>query len=577
MNDVLASVKVFWYNVFALKLFYLQEFFEMELIILSKIKIFSLGGLDENGKNMYVMEIDKDIFIFDCGLKYASGNMLGIDYIIPDYSYLVKNKKRIKGLFITHGHLENMGGTSDLLSQIPNLKVYATKFTKYVLMENGVSANNIVEIKAHKKMNFGHVSIFPISVSHSAPDAVMYVVNTKDGAICYTGDFIFDPSMMGAYDMDLGKIAYVGKQGVLCLLSESVFSENIGHTSPNHKLIDVFSKAIKDAEGRILFMVLPTHLYTIQEIFNASINSHRRIVVMGKKLQNVVNFGLKEGYLTIQENTLGDLSNINDNNAILLICDDKASPYAAMSKIMSGYDKFIKLESNDTIVFAEPRYDSNEKVLVKLENDLAERGCEIVNIPKDKTILHHASSEDLMQMIKLMRPKYYMPVKGEYRYMVGNADLGFSLGMPRENIILKQNGEAVTFENGTLIDKVEKIKVGEALIDGKSSDDIGELVIKDREMLSENGIVLISATISKQDKVLLVGPEVTTRGFIYVKDSTEMIKEIKRISEAIIDRNTTPNYVDFNKIKTEIRDELSKYLYEETECKPMIIAVVQEV
>ena len=329
---------------------------------MSKIKIFSLGGLDENGKNMYVMEIDKDIFIFDCGLKYASGNMLGIDYIIPDYSYLVKNKKRIKGLFITHGHLENMGGTSDLLSQIPNLKVYATKFTKYVLMENGVSANNIVEIKAHKKMNFGHVSIFPISVSHSAPDAVMYVVNTKDGAICYTGDFIFDPSMMGAYDMDLGKIAYVGKQGVLCLLS------------PNHKLIDVFSKAIKDAEGRILFMVLPTHLYTIQEIFNASINSHRRIVVMGKKLQNVVNFGLKEGYLTIQENTLGDLSNINDNNAILLICDDKASPYAAMSKIMSGYDKFIKLESNDTIVFAEPRYYSKEKFLVKLENYLAERG-----------------------------------------------------------------------------------------------------------------------------------------------------------------------------------------------------------
>ena len=508
---------------------------------MSKIKIFSLGGLDENGKNMYVMEIDKDIFIFDCGLKYASGNMLGIDYIIPDFSYLVKNRKRIKGLFITHGHLENMGATSDLLSQIPNIRVYATKFTKYVLMENGVNSNNIIEIQAHKKMNFGHVSIFPISVTHSAPDAVMYVVNTKDGAICYTGDFIFDPSMMGAYDMDLGKIAYIGKKGVLCLLSESVFSENVGHTSPNHKLIDVFRKAIKDAQGRIMFMVLPTHLYTIEEIFEASLNSHRKIVIMGKKLQNVVNFGLKEGYLSISNDMLGDLSNINDNNAILLICDDKASPYAAMSKILNGYDKFIKLRENDTVVFAEPRYDSNEKVLVRLENDLAEYGCEIVNIPKDKTILHHASSEDLMQMIKLMRPKYYMPVKGEYRYMVGNADLAYSLGIP------------------------------------KSSDDIGELVIKDREMLSENGIVLISATISKQDKILLVGPEVTTRGFIYVKDSAEMICEIKRISEAIIERNITPNYVDFNKIKTEIRDELSKYLFEETECKPMIIAVVQEV
>ncbi len=544
---------------------------------MSKIKIFSLGGLDENGKNMYIIEIDKDIFIFDCGLKYASGNMLGIDYIIPDFSYLIKNKRRIKGLFITHGHLENMGATSDLIAQIPNIKVYATKFSKYVLMENGVNANNITEIKAHKKINFGHVSIFPMSVSHSAPDAVMYIINTKDGAICYTGDFIFDPSMMGAYDMDLGKIAYVGKQGVLCLLSESVFSENIGHTSPNHKLIEVFKKSIKEAQGRILFMVLPTHLYTIQEIFNAATNSHRKIVVMGKKLQNVVNFGLKEKYLSISEDSLGDLSNINDNNSILLICDDKASPYAAMAKILNGYDKYIKLENNDTIVFAEPRYDSNEKLLVRLENDLAEKGCEIINIPKEKNILHHASSEDLMQMIKLMRPKYYMPVKGEYRYMVGNADLASSLGMPKDNIILKQNGEAINFENGVLVDKHEKIKVGEVLIDGKSSDDIGELVIKDREMLSENGIVLISATISKQDKVLLVGPEVTTRGFIYVKDSTEMIKEIKKISSNIIARNTNPHYVDFNKIKSEIREELSKYLYEETECKPMIIAVVQEV
>ena len=544
---------------------------------MSKIKIFSLGGLDENGKNIYCVEVDKDIFIFDCGLKYASGNMLGIDYIIPDFSYLVNNKKRIKGLFITHGHYENMGATLDLLSVIPNLKVFATKFTKYVLMEMGVNESNIYEIKAHKKMNFSHVSIFPISVSHSSPDSVMYVINTKDGAICYTGDFIFDPSMMGAYDMDLGKIAYVGKQGVLCLLSESLFSENVGHTSPNHKLEDLFKKTIKNAQGRIMFMVLPTHLYTIDEIFRAAQNSHRKIVVMGKRLQNMINFGLKEGYLNIEEGMMGDLSNINDSNAILLICDDKSSPYSAMNKIYNGYDKFIKLKNNDTIVFAEPRYDSNEKVLVRLENDLAELGCEIVNIPSDKSILHHASSEDLMQMIKLMRPKYYMPVKGEYRYMVGNADLAYSLGIPRENIILKQNGEVIEFDNGTLIDKNEKIKVNDCLIDGTSSEDVGELVIKDREMLSENGIVLISATISRQDKVLLVGPEVTTRGFIYIKDSGDLILEIKKICSNVIERNITPNYVDYNKIKTEIRDELSKYLYEETECKPMIIAVVQEV
>ncbi|MBE6161534.1 MAG: ribonuclease J [Firmicutes bacterium] len=544
---------------------------------MAKIKIFSLGGLNENGKNTYVVEVNNDIYIFDCGLKYATGNMLGIDYIIPDFDYLVKNQKRIRGLFLTHGHYENMGAVYDLVSSIKNLKIFATKFTKYMLIEDGVPEKNIIEITAHKKINFKEVSIFPISVSHSCPDSVMYVMNTKDGAICYTGDFIIDPSMKNAFDMDLGKIAYVGKKGVLALLSESSFSENIGHTSPSHKLSSYFKDAINKAEGRIMFLALPTHIYTLQDIFTGAKNMHRKVVIMGKKMQSVINFCRKEGYLEIEDNILGDLSNVEDNNSILLICDDRENPYASINKIMSGYDKFIKLRNNDTVVFAEPRYDSTEKVLVKIENDLAMAGCKIVSLPKDKNILLHASSEDLMLMIKLINPKYYMPVKGEYRYMVGNANLASELGMDPANILLKQNGDVVNIEDGNLIDKIETIKVNDVLIDGKSSDDVGELVIKDREMLSENGIVLISATLSKENKKLLVGPEVTTRGFIYVKDSKEMIVEIKKISEGIIERNITSNYVDYNKIKTEIRFELSKYLFDETGCKPMIIAVVQEV
>ncbi len=544
---------------------------------MSKIKIFSLGGLDENGKNTYIVEVDEDLFVFDCGLKYATGNLYGIDYVIPDFEYLVKNKKRIKGVFLTHGHYENMGGVADLLTDLPDVKVYATKFTKYILLEEGVNSKNIVEITPHKKINFGKNSIFPISVSHSSPDSVMYVLNTQDGAVCYTGDFIIDPSMNGPYDMDLGKIAYVGKQGVLALLSESVYSERIGHTSPNHRLTKFFKDTINYDDKRFIFLVLPTHLYTIQEIFNAAENTHRKIVIMGKKLQNMVNFGLKEGYLSIQEGMLGDLSNIEDENSILLICDDKSNPYASMNKIIGGYDKFIKIRKSDTVVFSEPRYDSTEKTLVKICNDLAMHGCRIVTIPKDKTILHHASSEDLMLMIKLMNPKYFIPVKGEYRYMVASANLASSLDINKDNILLKQNGDIISIENGELIDKFEHIKVNDVLIDGKTNDDIGELVLKDREMLSENGIVLISATISKQNRILLVGPEVTTRGFIYIKDSGEMIAEIKRICETIIERNIAPNYVDYNKIKTEIREELSRYLYNETECKPMIIAVVQEV
>lgn len=544
---------------------------------MSKIKIFGLGGLSESGKNSYVIEVDDDIYVFDAGIKFASGNLLGIDYIMPDFSYLIKNKKRIKGLFITHGHKENMGAVADLLKDIPTLKIYATKFTKFELMEDGVLESNIVLIKPHKKINFNNVSIFPIAVSHSCPDSVMYVINTKDGAICYTGDFIIDPSMQGAYDMDLGKIAYVGKQGVLCLLCESSFAEKHGHTSPNHRLVEFYRDVINHHENRILFSVLPSHLYTIAEIFEAAQNQHRKIVIMGKRLQNVVNFSKKEGYLDFNPEILGDLSNINDDNAILLVMDDKTYAYANMNKILNGYDKYVNLKHTDTIVFAEPRYDSTEKALVKLQNELAMFGCSIETVPKDKEILLHASREDLMLMIKLINPKFYMPVKGEYRYMVNNANLASSLGMPSSNILLKQNGDVITFEDGELKEDFSKIKVDDVLIDGNSNDDIGDLVIKDREMLSENGIVLISATVDKHDKVLLVGPEVTTRGFIYVKDSSDMINEIKHICEEIINRNINPKFIDFNQIKLQIREELSKYLYQETECKPMIIAVVQEV
>lgn len=544
---------------------------------MSKIRVFGLGGLNESGKNTYVVEVDDKIFIFDCGLKYAIDSMYGIDYIIPNYKYLKDNKERIVGVFITHAHLENMGGVWDLIEEIPDIKIYATKYTKEYLLLEGIESKNIVEIKAHKKISFGETSVFPINVSHSVPDAVMYVLNTKDGSICYTGDFIIDPTMEGAYSMDLGKIAYVGKQGVLCLLSESSYSELSGHTSPKHRLTNWFKDTMNHADGRLIITTLPVHLHTIQEIFDASLNMHRKIVIMGKKLQNIVNMALKNGYLSVGKGIIGDLSDIESDKCILLVCDDREKPYASVERFVNGADKFIKLKNTDTVVFAEPKYDANEKTLVKIQDEIAMMGATSLTVPKDKTILHHASSEDLMIMLNLVKPKYYMPVKGEYRLMVNNANLATSLGMDAANIILKQNGDIVEFIDGKLQDKFETITIEDVLIDGKSSDDVGELVIKDREMLGENGIMLISATLDKQSKKILVGPEVTTRGFIYVKDSMEMIDEIKRISADIIEKNTTPTFVDYNQIKNEVREELSKYFYSETECKPMIIAVIQEV
>lgn len=544
---------------------------------MSKIKIMALGGLNENGKNTYVIEVDNALFIFDAGIKFASEQMYGIDYIIPDYDYLIKNKKRIKGVFLTHGHPENVLGVFDLVKALPGIKVFATKYTIEYLRLEGFDYENITEITAHHKINFGPVSIFPINVNHSVPDAVMYVVNTKDGAIVYTGDFLIDPSMTGSYSMDLGRIAYVGKLGVLCLMSESPFSEHIGHTSPNHRFESFYTDIINKREGRLLISLFDDHLYTIQEIFNSLTNFHGKVVIMGHKLQTLINMAIKNKYLTVRPNIIGGLENINDKDAVILVCDDKRNQYHNIKKITNGYDKFITLKEGDTILFAEPIYDYNEKELVELQNDLALMNIESYAIPKEREFLQHASSEDLMMMIDLLKPKYVMPVEGEYRYMVGNANLASDLGIPNENIILKQNGEAVTIEDGKLLEKTEIIKVGETLIDGRMGEDVGELVIKDREVLGENGIVLISASLSKKTKEILVGPEVTTRGFIYVKDSSEIISEIKKISTDVILRNVVENYVDYNKIKQEIREELSKYFYSETESKPMIIAVIQEV
>jgi len=544
---------------------------------MSKIKIMAMGGLNENGKNTYCIEVDNSIFIFDAGKKFVSEEMYGIDYILPDYEYLVKNQKRIKGLFLTHAHPENVGGICDLLKSLPKLKVFATKFTIEYLKLEGIDVANFIEITAHHKINFGNISVFPINVNHSVPDSVMYVVNTKDGAIVYTGDFIIDPSMTGNYSMDLGKIAYVGKLGVLCLLSESSFSERVGHTSPNHKFQKYYTDLINKAEGRVIISLFDDHLYTIQEIFNSLVNSHRKVVIMGQKLQKLINMAITNGYLTVKQNMIGNLDDINAKNSVILVCDDKSNQYHGIQKILNGYDKFITLQKKDTIIFAEPTYDYNEKKLVDIQNELALMNIESYAIPKDKNILHHASSEDLMMMMDLLKPKYVMPVEGEYRYMVGNANLASSLGIPNENIILKQNGEVVTIEDGELIDKTEIIKINDTLIDGSMGEDVGELVIKDREVLGENGIVLISATLSKKTKTILVGPEVTTRGFIYVRDSSEIIEEIKKTSINIIERNVTDSYIDYNKIKQEIREELSRYFYDETESKPMIIAVIQEI
>lgn len=549
---------------------------------MSKIKLFSLGGLDENGKNMFVIEVDKEIFVFEAGIKYADEFTLGIDYVIPNINYLKENKKRIKGIFLTHGHEENIGALPDIMPDLPKIPIYASKYTLDIVRKEfetyKIATNGLIEIRANVPIEVGKIKIFPINLSHSAPDNFGYAVYTKDGVIFYASDFVIDPLMKGAYKTDIGKLAYIGKQNVLCLLTESNSAGIEGFTSPRHRISDLIKETLNSTDNRIIFNVLDSHLYRIQELFNEVEKTERKIVVMGKRLKSIIDTAIENHYLTIDKKVIGDLTNINDKNVIILNANEKEKPYYNIMKIVNGYDKFIKLTEDDTIFLATPVFENREKTFYHLLDEIAKIGSKVVTISSHKYLSHHASKEDLMTMINLMNPKYYFPIRGEYKDQVLNAEIGELSGIPRDNILLKENGDVVLIENGNLKNTYEKVVSGSILIDGNSSDDIGEVVLKDREILSDNGIMIISVTLSKKTKEILSGPEVLTRGFVYVRDSYELIKEIKRISAEIILLNTSSSkYIEYNKVKNSIRDELSKYLIKETGNKPMIITVMQEI
>ena len=532
---------------------------------------------------MYVVEVDKNIYVFDAGLKYDNEKNLGIDYIIPNIDYLIKNQKRIKGIFLSHGHDSNIGAVPDILKSLPNVNIYGAKLTlellKQDLTEVQLKKSHLIEIKPHRKIEFGKESIFPIAMTHSIPDALCYVLYTKDGAIVYTGDFTFDHTETGIYKTDIGKLAYVGKQGVLCLLAESFYAEREGYTSPNNRVSDFIRNVLAKNRGRIIATVFPAHFYRIQEIFDEVSKTHRKIVIMGHSLQNTINYALSNNYLNIDKRVIGDLSNLNDKDVVVLISDEKEKPFANLERVIKGFDKFIKLTTNDTIFITEPAYEGIEKRLATVMDEIAMLGVNAISLSSKKHLLHHASREDLSLLINIMQPKYYFPVKGEYRNQYANAEIAENLGIPKDNIILKQNGDVALFIKGNLVPTNEHITTEEVLIDGNSNDDIGDLVLKDREMLGENGIVIISCTLDKETKKILAGPEVLTRGFIYVKDNLDLVDEIKNMSLEIIENNISEGTkkVDYSKIKSDVRDVLGKYFYKTMETKPMIITVIQEV
>lgn len=545
---------------------------------MSKIRICALGGLNEKGKNMYIVEVDKDIFIFEAGLKFASDDLLGIDYIIPSYDYLVENKKRIVGLFITHGHDEQMGAVCDLLSYLPDLKIYASKFTLEIIKQDlpKDKIGNLCELEAHKKVNFGKNSIFPIQVSHALPECYLYVLNTTDGAIVFTGNYVFDPTMTGAYKTDIGKLAYVGKQGVLCLLSESLYSTKKGFTSPNHLALDLFTETLIKTPGRILLNIFGSQIYRIQELLTAVSKTDRNIVIMGKSLENIILKSIDMGFIKFDKNRIKSIHQVNDEGIIVIISNEKERPYSSLKRILRKSDKFVTLKEEDTVVIASPIYEGIELTSTKIFDQIAKVGSKLIILSK-KFVSPHASREDILMMISLLQPTYFFPVNGEYRNQVEAANAAKMIGYNDKNILLKLNGMVTTFVNGKLVDKNESIKVDEVFIDGKDNSDIGDLVLKDRELLADNGIVIVTSTIDKKSKKILSKPLIVTKGFVFVKDNIDLIKEAEDISLKVLKENVKQHYIDYNKVKIGIREKLGKYFYTQTECKPMIIVVMQEI
>ena len=549
---------------------------------MSKIKIFGLGGLNEDGKNMYVVEVDNDVFIFDAGLKYPNDAMLGVDYIIPKFDYIGENYSRIKGIFISHSHDANMGALPDVLEKYPDINVYATKFSMEILKgeleKYNIKANNLKEIRPHSKISFDNdLVIFPIQMTHVMPEVVSYVLYTNDGAIVYATDFLFDSTMLGQYKTDIGKLAYVGKQGVLCLMSESLYADKIGYTTPKQRISEHVWNVLNKNENRIIITVFPSHIYHIQEIFDQVMKTDRKVVIMSKELQDIIKKSIELGSLEIDEKRIGDLKNLDDPNAVVLVADSKEKNFSALEKIINNYDKYITLKKTDTIFITELVNAYNEKKFAKILDDIARLDVNVYSLPKNKSLSHHASQEDLLMLLNLMNPKYYFPIKGEYRLQYMNATIAESAGFNKDNIILKLNGDVALFENGKLVDNYEKVPVDSIVIDGKNADDLGELVLKDRNMLSKNGIVVVTVTLDKTSKKVLAGPQIFTRGFIYVKESQELLNKSSDICLEILDEVVKEKTkVDYQKVKNEIREKLGNYFQRETGSNPMIISVIQE-
>lgn len=550
-----------------------------------KIHVYALGGLGENGKNMYVVDVDEQIFILDSGIKYPTSELFGVDEIVPDYRMLMNKKHKIKGIFMSHAHEDHIGAISHLLKDI-NVPIYATNFTMEIIKDSlkdkgyDLEIFEFITITPYSTIKFGEVKVTFFKTTHSIPESVGIVIQTLDGSIVYTSDFTFDQSNDSNYQTDFQKINEIGERKVLLLMVESINSTLPLDGRMNHMLDSELNRIISHTDERIIVSLFSSDLLKIQKVIDIALKYDKRIAIIGRKAQRIVDIAIKMNYLTIPENKLTNLRYIDDKNQnddpdlVCLVTGDRHEPFYMLQRMVKKHDRLIHINENDTVIIVTSPIPGTEKMAAKTLDTLYRTDATIEVIDKSYLTINHATRDEIKMMISILKPQYIMPVIGEYRMQYHLQSLAKEIGYDEKEVFLMNNGDVLRFTDGKPVVQRDRYRTGDILIDGSQAGDVNDIVIHDRELLSEDGALICIGHIDPKNKSLIGEVEVVMKGFMPEIDFEPHREQIKIIFKEAALNHFTNKYINWNDLKSTIRDEINKYLYKETKQRPVTIPVL---
>ncbi|MDB5083408.1 MAG: ribonuclease [Bacilli bacterium] len=550
---------------------------------INKLSIIPLGGVGEIGKNMTAYCYGNDIIVIDAGLKFPEEEMLGIDIVISDISYLIENKSKVRALFLTHGHEDHIGGLPYFLKHL-DVPVYGTRLTLGLvegkLREHGILESVVLNVITNESViNIGELSVSVFYNNHSIPDTVGFAIDTPEGVIVHTGDFKFDHTPVDGRYADLYRLAELGHKGVLALLSDSTNAERPGYTMSERSVGATIDDVFHQAEGRIILATFASNIHRIQQVFESAERYKRKVAIVGRSMVNNINVAMELGYLHVDKGTLvepEELNKIAANKAVMLTTGSQGEPMSALTRMARNTHRKAEILPGDTVIIASSPIPGNEKSISKTIDHLFRIGAKVIyHSISGVHVSGHASQEELKWMISLTRPKYFIPVHGEYRMQKRHSELAESCGVPRDSIFIVDIGDTLEFQGG-VARLGPKVPSGSVLIDGLGVGDVGNIVLRDRKLLSQDGILIVVVTISKEDGVVS-GPDIISRGFVYVRESEALLEEANKIVMNTISRLVEDNVNEWSSLKTGVRDALGRFLFEQTRRRPMILPIIMEV